>query len=66
MTELRRFCPRLARRPSAPAAPFCFERASLELFARWCQRGAPSRPAAAGRAQARPVGAGRCCAQAAV
>jgi hypothetical protein len=34
MTELRRFRPRLARRPSAPAAPFCFERASLELFAR--------------------------------
>jgi hypothetical protein len=48
MTELRRFRPRLARRPSAPAAPFCFERASLELFARRVRRtGAWSRLCAA-------------------
>ena len=48
MTELRRFRPRLARRPSAPAAPFCFERASLELFARWRWRKlVPLRPVAA-------------------
>lgn len=66
MTELRRFRPRPARRPSAPAVPFCFERSSLELFARWRERGAPSRPAAAGKAQARPVGAGRRCVEAAV
>jgi hypothetical protein len=48
MTELRRFRPRLARRPSAAAAPFCFERASLELFERRRRRkGAQSRPLAA-------------------
>lgn len=48
MSELRRFRPRLARRPSAPAAPFCFERASVELFARRRRRtGARSRPLAA-------------------
>lgn len=57
MSELRRFRPRLARRLPAPAAPFCFERASLELFARRCQRnGLPARPTpapapAAARAQ---------------
>jgi hypothetical protein len=66
MTELRRFRPRLARRPSAPAAPFCFERASLELFARRRQRGAPWRPAAAGKARARPGGGACRCAEAAV
>ncbi|MBB5270902.1 hypothetical protein HNQ70_000906 [Quisquiliibacterium transsilvanicum] len=48
MTELRRFRPRLARRPSAAAAPFCFERASLELFARRRRpTGVQSRPPAA-------------------
>ena len=53
MTELRRFRPRLARRPSAPAAPFCFERASVELFARRLRRMvAPPRPAVAPRLRA--------------
>ena len=53
MTELRRFRPRLARRPSAPAAPFCFERASLELFARRVRRKVvPLRPAVAPRLRA--------------
>jgi len=53
MTELRRFRPRLARRPSAPAAPFCFERASVELFAcRLRRKVAPARPAVAPRLRA--------------
>lgn len=67
MTELRNFHPRTARRLAAEAAdPFCFERASLELFARWRQGGGPSRPAVAGKAQARPGGAACRCAEAAV
>ena len=46
MTELREFHPRNARHPSAPAAPFCFEQASVELFARRCLRSRAPQPTA--------------------
>lgn len=67
MTELRNFHPRTARRLAAEAAdPFCFERASIQLFVRWRLHGPASRSVQAQGVSSRVTGANRCQVEAAV